>query len=142
MTEDKTKPAAAAAELTSSEQLTEEFVREKWQELVKSYEHKQRLSSTMSSAQLCLDEVEGGKVLTFKVFNTAQKSWIETNCLHDMEGRFQSLTASTIGLKVDVIEDTAASAPAAYMPSEKAKDLIDKNEEVRNLVKDFGLEVK
>ncbi len=142
MTEDKAKPVDTASQLTPLEQITEEFVQKKWQELVKSYENKQRLSSTMSSAQLSLAEVDGGKVLTFKVFNTAQKTWIEQNCLHDMEGRFQALTASTIGLKVDVIDDGEPSAPAAYMPSEKAKDLIDKNEEVRNLVKDFGLEVK
>ena len=141
MTEESGKKAVATEEVKQmpSAELTEETIREKWQELAKLYEKKPRLSSAISTAALeCSAEKD---ILTFRVFNTAQRDWIESKCLLELEGHFQRLTGSSIKLRVDVVaeEDTA---PVAYMPSEKAQDLMNKNEEVKNLVKDLGLDIK
>ena len=141
MTEESGKKAVAAEEVKQmpSAELTEETIREKWQELAKLYEKKPRLSSAISTAALECSEDNG--TVTFRVFNTAQRDWIESKCLLELEGHFQRLTGSSIKLRVDVVaeEDTA---PVAYMPSEKAQDLMNKNEEVKNLVKDLGLDIK
>ena len=141
MTEESGKKAVATEEvkLMPSAELTEETIREKWQELAKLYEKKPRLSSAISTAALeCSEDKD---MVTFRVFNTAQRDWIESKCLLELEGHFQRLTGSSIKLRVDVVaeEDTA---PVAYMPSEKAQDLMNKNEEVKNLVKDLGLDIK
>ena len=141
MTEESGKKAVATEEVkqTPSAELTEETIREKWQELAKLYEKKPRLSSAISTAALeCSEDKD---MVTFRVFNTAQRDWIESKCLLELEGHFQRLTGSSIKLRVDVVaeEDTA---PVAYMPSEKAQDLMNKNEEVKNLVKDLGLDIK
>ena len=141
MTEESGKKAVATEEVKQmpSAELTEETIREKWQELAKLYEKKPRLSSAISTAAL---ECSADKdMVTFRVFNTAQRDWIESKCLLELEGHFQRLTGSSIKLRVDVVaeEDTA---PVAYMPSEKAQDLMNKNEEVKNLVKDLGLDIK
>ena len=141
MTEESGKKAVATEEVKQmpSAELTEETIREKWQELAKLYEKKPRLSSAISTAALECSEDKG--LVTFRVFNTAQRDWIESKCLLELEGHFQRLTGSSIKLRVDVVaeEDTA---PVAYMPSEKAQDLMNKNEEVKNLVKDLGLDIK
>ena len=141
MTEESGKKAMATEEVKQmpSAELTEETIREKWQELAKLYEKKPRLSSAISTAALeCSEDKD---MVTFRVFNTAQRDWIESKCLLELEGHFQRLTGSSIKLRVDVVaeEDTA---PVAYMPSEKAQDLMNKNEEVKNLVKDLGLDIK
>ena len=141
MTEESGKKAVATEEVKQmpSAELTEETIREKWQELAKLYEKKPRLSSAISTAVLeCSEDKD---MVTFRVFNTAQRDWIESKCLLELEGHFQRLTGSSIKLRVDVVaeEDTA---PVAYMPSEKAQDLMNKNEEVKNLVKDLGLDIK
>ena len=141
MTEESGKKAVATEEVKQmpSTELTEETIREKWQELAKLYEKKPRLSSAISTAALeCSEDKD---MVTFRVFNTAQRDWIESKCLLELEGHFQRLTGSSIKLRVDVVaeEDTA---PVAYMPSEKAQDLMNKNEEVKNLVKDLGLDIK
>ncbi len=143
LTEEKTtKPAAEIADLTPESELTEDFLRDKWKNLAESYAASPRLSSTISEAQLEFSDGDEGKVLTFKVINQAQKEWIESKKLYEMEGKFQQLTASKIHLKVDVVEETEMTEPKAYLPSEKAKDLIDKNEEVRELVKALELDIK
>ena len=141
MTEESGKKAAATEEVKQmpSAELTEETIREKWQELAKLYDKKPRLASAISTAALeCSEDKD---MVTFRVFNTAQRDWIESKCLLELEGHFQRLTGSSIKLRVDVVaeEDTA---PVAYMPSEKAQDLMNKNEEVKNLVKDLGLDIK
>ena len=141
MTEESGKKAVATEEVKQmpSAEITEETIREKWQELAKLYEKKPRLSSAISTAALeCSEDKD---MVTFRVFNTAQRDWIESKCLLELEGHFQRLTGSSIKLRVDVVaeEDTA---PVAYMPSEKAQDLMNKNEEVKNLVKDLGLDIK
>ena len=141
MTEEKQKQEPVAETAAPAAELTEEIIHEKWKELAGLYSSKPRLANTISSASLSVS-IDGtdGKVI-FKVFNTAQKDWIAEKCLRDLEGNFQKLTGSRIKLEVDVMEEQER-APVAYMPSEKAKDLMDRNDEVKNLVKDFGLDIK
>ena len=141
LTEDKDKVEVEAPVQISEKNLSEQEVKEKWQELSSLYASKPRLANTLASARLSLTEEDGVTVVTFIVFNQAQMNWIQDKCLHELEGNFQRLTSSTVRLRVDVIPEEE-KPQVAYMPSEKAKDLMEKNTEVKSLVTDFGLDVK
>lgn len=141
LTEDKDKVEVEAPAQITAKQLSEQEVKEKWQELSSLYSSKPRLANTIASAGLALAEEDGVTVVTFSVFNQAQMTWIQEKCLHELEGNFQRLTSSTARLRVDVIPEEE-KPQVAYMPSEKAKDLMEKNSEVKSLVTDFGLDVK
>ena len=62
--------------------------------------------------------------------------------LHELEGNFARISGVRgIRLAVD-IEPEEDRPQVNYMPSEKLNDLMSKNDEVRNLVSDFGLDLK
>ena len=118
-------------------------VRRKWSELVSAYASQPRLANTLSAASLEFEDTDDGKMIVrFTVLNDAQKKWIEDKRLNELEARIQRLAGSPrILLRVAAPADEQVAA-APYTPSEKAKDLMRSNEEVRNLVSDFGLDVK
>ena len=60
-----------------------------------------------------------------------------------MEGNLIRLTGvRTLKIVVDVIADEGGKEKTPYMPEDQAKDLMSKNENVRNLVVEFGLNTK
>ena len=122
---------------------SEEVIRDSWKKLVEVYAAKPRLANTIASAELEFEDAENGRTVVFRVLNDAQKKWIEEKLLKELEGRLRLLTSSSmLYLRVDVVQDSETSAPGPYTPSEKAQDLMSKNDEVRSLISDFGLDVK
>ena len=114
----------------------------KWKELAALYESQPRLANALSNANLSFREEGGRKVVAFTVTNEAQKKWIEERILRDLEGKFARLTAcGKLRLEPTVLPEEEQEKKI-YMPSEKAEDLMSKNEEVRNLVVDLGLDIK
>ena len=115
----------------------------RWKELVEKVSAgKPRLESTLSEARLEVSEGEGCKILTFEVINDAQKIWIEQKILRDLEKTYNELLgtrALRLAVKVRPAEEMEQKI---YMPEEKAQDLMDKNPEVRKLVKDLALDTK
>jgi DNA polymerase III, gamma and tau subunit len=142
---EKDKPAQSAAPQTSASSrvsLTEPVLKAKWEELAAMYDSKPRLASTIRAAKLEFDIKDDGAVVTFSVSNQAQKDWIEVKCLFEMEGRYQQLTGSpSVNLRVSILPEEEV-VRKAYMPSEKAKELMEANEEVRNLVTDLAFDIK
>lgn len=142
---EKDKPAQSAAPQTSASsqvRLTEPVLKAKWEELAAMYDSKPRLASTIKAAKLEFDIKDDGAVVTFSVSNQAQKDWIEVKCLFEMEGRYQQLTGSpSVNLRVSILPEEEV-VRKAYMPSEKAKELMEANEEVRNLVTDLAFDIK
>ena len=129
--------ASAADALPSDETLTE-----KWKSLVAEYASQPRLASTLSSAELTFSVEDGMKLVVFKVLNEAQKKWIEEKRLRELEGVLQRLTASSmVRLRVDVLPDEGQKE-TPYTPTEQAEVLMRDNEEVRNTVIAFGLDIK
>lgn len=137
--EEKTETVEADLEAPSDDVLVA-----KWPELAKSYESKPRLASTLSSSTLTIGDGEDGtKVVTFCVVNEAQKEWVESKLLHELEGNFRRITGSTkICLRVSVAADDSSQTAKVYMPSDQAKALMAQNEEVKNLVQDLELDIK
>ena len=121
---------------------SEELLKAKWPELAKEYASKPRMASMLATTTLKIAGDDTQRVVTFMVDNDAQKAWVESKLLHDLEGRFQRIVGSPkVLLRVDVTPAEEVK-PVAYMPEDKAKELMAENDEVKNLVKDRGLDVK
>ena len=137
--------AAPAAAVQSDEQPvpSDEYLKSKWPELAQKYSDKPRLASMLSSSTLVIEEADGAKVVTFRVVNEAQKDWVESKLLYDLEGNYRKIAGSTkISLRVAVVPDDAVAEKKAYMPSEQAGVVMSENTEVKNLITDLGLDIK
>ena len=118
------------------------LVVEKWKEMAGQYADKPRLASTIANGTVNVREENATKIVDFVVKNEAQKLWIEEKLLRDLEGRLRGLLAcNKVNIVVSVVpEEEVEKVP--YMPEEKAKDLMDKNPDVRAFVADLGLDTK
>ena len=72
--------------------------------------------------------------------NDAQKAWIENGMLRDMESSFSAILGSNRVRMSVTVKPVENIAPKVYMPAEKAKEMMNANPEVLNLVKDLGLD--
>ncbi len=136
------EPAPAAATEDDAPAPDEATLKAKWPELAKGYESKPRLVSMLTTTALAISGDDSARTVTFQVVNEGQKAWVESKLLHELEGNFRSIVGSQkVYLRVDVIPDEVEQ-PKIYMPSDKAKELMAGNDEVRHLVKDFGLDIK
>ena len=121
---------------------SEETLRAKWPELAKEYASKPRMASMLSTTTLKIEGDDTKRTVTFMVDNDAQKDWVESKLLHDLEGKYQRIVGSPrVALRVDVVPHEEVK-PMAYMPEDKAKELMAENDEVKSLVKDLGLDIK
>ena len=121
---------------------SEEFLKARWPELAKEYASKPRMASMLSTTSLQVEGDDAKRTVIFMVDNEAQKDWVESKLLHDLEGKYQRIVGSPrIALRVDVTPHEEVK-PLAYMPEDKAKELMAENDEVKSLVKDLGLDIK
>ncbi len=122
---------------------SDEILKAKWPELAKVYSDKTRLSSMLASSSLLIESGDDSKIVTFRVVNEAQKAWVESKLLYDLEGNYRKIIGSSkVNLSVAVVPDEAEPEKKAYMPSEQAGVLISENAEVKSLVQDLGLDIK
>ena len=122
---------------------SEETIRNRWPELAAKYSTMPRLATMLSSTTLTISGNDDARMVVFRVVNEAQKDWVESKLLHDLEGNFRSLTGSMkVYLRVEVAPDDTPQEKKIYMPSEQAEALMKQNDEVKNLVKDFELDIK
>ena len=141
---DKSADAAGSAVQKDDKPVpSDEILNSKWPELAQIYSDKPRLASMLSSSSLTIEAGEDAKTVTFRVVNEAQKEWVESKLLYDLEGRYRTLVDSLkVYLRVAVVPDEAVEEKKAYMPSEQAGVLMKENDEVKNLVKELGLDIK
>ena len=120
----------------------DDTLRLKWKELAGQYIAKPRLASMLSSGNVNISEDAGVKLIEFFVTNDAQKQWVEEKMLRELEGKLRDLTGCP---KVNVLVSVTPMEEEErkpYMPEEKAKDLMERNPEVRAFVADMGLDTK
>ena len=140
------KPEEAAPTEAAAQEVAlpaDETVRLQWKELAKQYENRPRLASMLASGTIDVREENGVKFIDFLVLNEAQKQWVEEKLLRDLENRIRELLGCpkvNILVSVTPVDESAEKVP--YMPEEKAKDLMEKNPDVRALVADMGLDTK
>ena len=133
-------PASAGSDAAAQPVPGDDTILGRWPELVATTQNRPRLSNALSNARLSVEAADDGKVLVFTVTNEAQKKWIAENLLHKLEGTFQQMLGSgKVRLRVEAAE--FVQEEKKYLPSEQAKDLMSKNEELKNLVIDLGLDV-
>lgn len=129
-------------EIVEAELPSDEKLKSLWPTLAEIYRSKARLYTMLSNSELKFEEAEGKKIVKFQVVNEAQKEWVESKLLHELEGNFRKIAGcDDLMLRVTVAPVTD-KGPAVYLPSDKAKVLMEGNEEVKNLVKDFSLDIK
>ncbi|MBQ6762729.1 MAG: DNA polymerase III subunit gamma/tau [Bacteroidales bacterium] len=120
-----------------------EEIEGKWKELADKFSSRPRLSNAMTQTKLRIEEGDGVKSVYFTVSNAAQKQWIEEKLLRELENTFREILSSVkVNLHVDEIPEEESGEKIPYMPEEKARDLMDKNPEVRAFVADLGLDTK
>ena len=140
MMEEKSAEVSDAADAPAPD---DETLKARWPELAKLYNDKPRLANMLTSTTLQIEENEGFKTVFFRVVNDAQKDWVESKLLHELEGNFRRIAGSPkLYLRVTVMPDDAPEQKKIYMPSEQAKELMAQNEEVKSLVKDLDLDIK
>ena len=141
--DEKKEEEASVEVVAESKGLPEdETVRLMWKELAGQYSAKPRLANMLSSGNINLSEENGVKLVEFFVTNEAQKQWVEEKMLRELEGKLRDLTGCQ---KVNVIVSVTPMEEVEkvpYMPEEKAKDLMEKNPEVKAFVADLGLDTK
>jgi DNA polymerase-3 subunit gamma/tau len=119
-----------------------ETVEAKWKELAAMYSAQPRLSNALANAKLESREEGGILIVDFALVNEAQKNWIAEKKLRELEERFQKLLeCAKVRLEPGVIPEEEQEAKI-YMPVEKAQDLMSKNSEVSELVKDLALDIR
>ena len=135
--------AEAAAARTEDAMPSDEAVKAKWPELARMYSDKPRLASMLTTTTLEMSEADGFKTVVFFVVNDAQKDWVESKLLHELEGNFRKVVGSAkVYLRVAVSVDDTPEEKKIYMPSDQAAELMRQNEQVKNLVKDLELDIK
>ena len=140
--EKKAEVAVEPVKADGGAELTEEKLGEAWRKLSELYAAKPRLAAAISSGKVEIDASEGKQIVRFFVKNLAQKQWIEEKLLHELEGNLCKV-AGVHGLKlsVEVPQEEDSGEKTIYMPEEQAEDLMKKNQNVRDLVKDFELNI-
>ena len=139
------KPEEAEAQTSAPQEVKlpdDETLKMQWKELAGQYGSKPRLASMLSSGKVEVKEENGIKFVEFFVTNDSQKQWIEEKMLRELEGKLRDLTGCPkINVLVSVIPiEEGEKVP--YMPEEKAKDLMEKEPSVRELVAAMGLDTK
>ena len=138
-----TAQETTAVQVKDDEAPSDEVLKAKWPELAKMYGDKPRLASMLTTTSLVVEEAEGFKTVTYRVVNDAQKDWVESKLLHELEGNYRKVVGSMkVYLRVTVAPDDAPQQKKVYMPSDQAKELMSQNEEVKSLVKDLELDIK
>ena len=138
------KPEASAEQAPKEEEdlPSDEELKSAWGQISDSYLQAQpRLAVAMKNAVLEISGDDKAKKLLFQVDNESQQTWIKEKKLREMEGKLQEALASRkVRLEVGV-KPYVEQPKEKYLPSEKAQDLMEKNEEFKNLVIDLELDI-
>ncbi len=136
-------PVQTVSEIQEAPAPSEDTIRTMWPKLAQQYSDKPRLASMLTSTTLIISGNDDSRMVVFRVVNEAQKDWVESKLLHDLEGNFRKILGSLkVYLRVEVTPDDAPQEKNIYMPGEQAEALMKQNAEVKSLVKDFELDIK
>lgn len=135
--EEKKEAVKVSDVLPSEGQITEA-----WKDLPSKYPSQPRLANLLETAKLTISEQDGYRIISLTLVSEAQKAWMMEKHHRSMEDFIRTKTASS---RVKIIFDVLPQEEQEqkiYMPVEKAQDLMNKNNEVRELVSDLALDVK
>ena len=112
-----------------------------WLAMAESEKSLQRLANAISDTKPIISD--NPNIIIFNVSNDLQREWIEKNCKLRLEAFLkENLNNKSVGLAIEVTPQEAGTENKLYMPEEKAKFLIEKHPELKELQKDLKLEIK
>lgn len=112
---------------------------EVWQKMADSESSLPRLATTLRQSQPTIGD---NNTIHFFVSNDLQKKWMEEKCLVRLLAYLRkNLNNKSVELILDVVPEDKKDNKL-YMPSEKAKFLLENYPELRELQKDLKLELK
>ncbi len=135
--ENERKAAEAATVLTP---ITPEGLAAAWQRILDETE-KPNLKVGLSAYKPAYDAEKN--LITQMVKNKAQKDWIDKNCRLDLQTKLQRYL-SNAGVHLEVAEAPMSEAEQQakpYLPSEKAKVMMEGSQEMRDFASEFQLEL-
>ena len=131
------------AEDTSDKLPTEEEMKLAWKSLIdicQANSSSRRLAGIFSAAQYVIGEENGTRLLTIKVESEATRKWLEEKFVTRMENKLRELASSSrIKFLVEVLPEEEFK-PVIYLAQDKARKLMQDNEEIGQLVKDLELD--
>ncbi len=135
------KPETAAD--TSDRLPTEEEMKLAWKSLIdicQANSSSRRLAGIFSAAQYAIGEENGTRLLTIKVESEATRKWLEEKFVTRMENKLRELASSSrIKFLVEVLPEEEFK-PVIYLAQDKARKLMQYNEEIGQLVRDLELD--
>jgi DNA polymerase III subunit gamma/tau len=135
------KPETAAD--TSDKLPTEDEMKLAWKSLIdicQANSSSRRLAGIFSAAQYVIGEENGIRLLTIKVESEATRKWLEEKFVTRMENKLRELASSSrIKFLVEVLPEEEFK-PVIYLAQDKARKLMQDNEEIGQLVKDLELD--
>lgn len=135
--ENERKAAEAATVLAP---ITPEGLAAAWQRILDETE-KPNLKAGLSAYKPAYDAEKN--LITQMVKNKAQKDWIDKNCRLDLQTKLQRYL-SNAGVHLEIAEvpmTEAEQQTKPYLPSEKAKVMMDGSQEMRDFASEFQLEL-
>ncbi|MDO5442528.1 MAG: DNA polymerase III subunit gamma/tau [Bacteroidia bacterium] len=122
-------------------ELTDEDIDKAWRSLAAIYTNSPRLANAIANSKIEASREGDELTVTFMVTNDAQRSWIEANKLHELEGHLQK-TLGKAGVKLLVGTVQYTEENVIYTPEDKAKYLMENVPEVIDIISDLGLDLK
>ena len=112
-----------------------------WLAMAESEKSLQRLANAISDTKPIISD--NPNTIIFNVSNDLQREWIEKNCKLRLEAFLkENLNNKNVGLAIEVTPQESSTENKLYMPEEKAKFLIERHPELKELQKDLKLEIK
>lgn len=113
-----------------------------WSQMAGTFGSQPRLVNALKASAPAATVEDGTVTISFRLATEAQKDWIVEKKLNEMEETFRRLSKLPKLRLVPEVQPEAPEEKKLYMPAEKARDLIARNTEVKELVKDLELDIK
>ena len=141
--QEKQEADRAAEEAAKADEApSDERIFEVWKTLPEHYASRPRLASMLSGVTMNVATEGDVKHICFDVATVAQQEWIEKNLRLDIEGTLaRKLNYGRVKIRVGLLPQEE-QPKKAYLPEEKARELMAANPELRTLVNDLNLDVK
>lgn len=120
---------------------TDHALQAAWDKLCEISTGKPRFYNAIQTAKLSFSEEGGYRIITYALINSALKSWMDGNNSH-IEAKFRELLGNPRVKLVTDVQNEGFEEKVVVSAEDKAREMIEKNPQVKELVTGLGLEIK
>lgn len=120
---------------------SDEAIKDAWHKLCEISSTNARLYNGLTTARLTITEEDDKKVVRYAVINDSLKKWFNEKNPRIQQKLRELALSSKLDLIVDLIPEDP-SEKVVVTPEEKAREMMQQNPQVQELVNDLGLEIK